>query len=798
MEDTAVMEDLLLSAAVDVRKVPTVSIIAYNGNLMTVPVWGPVALDLAGLDLAGSVAILSDHDSTRRGIVGHGRAQVMDGRLVVTGSISVTGAAAREIVDASKNGFPWQASVGVEVLERRRVAAGETVTVNGKSIEADGNGFTLVSKGRLREVSIVGIGCDGNTAVAIAASKVKEKSMEAQVQEVEVQEKDGLDAQADEAKRVANVAVICEKHPEIKTKAISEGWDETKAELEVLRASRPKVPSAHLSERPSGVVTLEAAVLGHMGMLSLGEKALGAAAMEQAALLGATSMLDLCRAALVADGVEVPRSRPEMVKAALSTYSLPVALSNVANKLLLDAYNEVPASWRAFCAIRSTADFKPNTGVRPSFSTPLEQLAPGGEFKHGTVGEWSMQYRVDTFGRMLEIDRRDLINDDLSVFADTAQALGRAAMRRLSDLVFETLLANAGGFFSAGNGNYFDGADSALSFDGLAKAIMLMRTQRDDEDNDLDLKPATLLVTPELETTARALLNSEYIQRAENIPTGNSLRQAVNLEVEPRLANTAKFGSAASTKHWYLFAARGATEERVRSRFGRQNAPGRAVRCPDLRHPAPQVRVGAWHGYRQDARQERRSVSCGPAISMMEAAQERLCHDTARSRRLDLPRDGRVPIQQQVRAGFLVVRDILGQNGPEVPLVEHDQMVQTLPSDRADQPLGVWILPRRPRADDDFLDAHRLDLLPEVASVDAVAVSQHEPRRCVEGERLDDLSGRPPRRGAGRDTEVHDSTAVMAKHQEAEEDAERDRWNREEADGRDLAGVVVQESTPSL
>ena len=471
------------------------------------------------------------------------------------GTISAAGPAAREIVDAARNGFPWQASVGVEVLDRRRVAAGETVVVNGRSIKAEGNGFMLVSKGRLREVSIVSLGSDGNTAVAIAASKRQEKNMDVQVQDKQVEAQDGLDIEAAEAKRVAVVAAICEKHPEIKAKAISEGWDENKAELEVLRASRPKVPSAHLSERPGGVVTLEAAVLGHMGMLSLGEKALGAAAMEQAAMLGATSMLDLCRAALVADGVDVPRGRMEMVKAALSTYSLPTALSNVANKLLLDAYNEVPASWRSFCAIRSTADFKLNTAIRPSFSTPLEQIAPGGEFKHGTVGEWSMQYRVDTFGRMLEIDRRDLVNDDLSVFADTAAALGRAAMRRLSDLVYEVLLANAGGFFSAGNGNFFDGADSALSFDGLAKAILLLRSQRDDEDNDLDLKPATLLVTPELETTARALLNSEFIQRAENVPTGNSLRQAVNLEVEPRLANTAKFGSAASTKHWYLFAA---------------------------------------------------------------------------------------------------------------------------------------------------------------------------------------------------------------------------------------------------
>jgi hypothetical protein len=49
------------------------------------------------------------------------------------------------------------------------------------------------------------------------------------------------------------------------------------------------------------------------------------------------------------------------------------------------------------------------------------------------------------------------------------------------------------------------------------------------------------------------LLESEFVQRAEDVPTGNSLRRAVNLEVEPRLSNTDKFGSAASTKHWYLF-----------------------------------------------------------------------------------------------------------------------------------------------------------------------------------------------------------------------------------------------------
>jgi len=86
-------------------------------------------------------------------------------------------------------------------------------------------------------------------------------------------------------------------------------------------------------------------------------------------------------------------------------------------------------------------------------------------------------------------------------------------------------------------------------------AIALMRTQRDAEGNDLDLKPATLLVGPELEPTARALLESEFIQRPEDVPTGNSLRRAVNLEVEPRLNNATKYGTAAGARHWYLFAA---------------------------------------------------------------------------------------------------------------------------------------------------------------------------------------------------------------------------------------------------
>ena len=561
MTTTAV--DNLVLAARDVRvevgqkrRRPHISILAYTGGIMRVPGWGDIVVDLAGLDASQGVTILSDHDSTRRGVVGHGTAEVRSDRLVVSGSISATGQAAREIVDAAKNGFPWQASVGVEVLERHQVRAGQRVEVNGRSIEAPAGGFSLVTKGRLREVSIVGIGCDGDTVVSIAASqKGKATDMETQVQDEQAQEIEAPDTESLEASRVANITAMCgQKYPEIRAKAIEEGWNETRCELEVLRASRPRVPTVLSGPAvPAGAV-LEASLLSRMGMVSLGEKALGPMAMEQAEQLGATSMIDLCRAALMSDGKAIPSGRMELVRAALSTYSLPTALGNVANKVLLDAYNETPATWQAFCAIRSVSDFKTNTGVRPSFTGSLEPVAPGGELKHGSVAEALVGYGIDTFGKMLSIDRRDIINDDLGVFEDAAASYGRMGMRKVSDLVYEVLLANAAAFFSSGNGNYIDGADSALTIDALATAITAMRTQRDAEGNDLDLKPATLLVTPELEPTARMLLESEYVQRAEDVPTGNSLRRAVNLEVEPRLSNTVKFGSAASAKHWYLFA----------------------------------------------------------------------------------------------------------------------------------------------------------------------------------------------------------------------------------------------------
>jgi len=550
------------AAAAPSSERPRVTVVAYSGSLMRVPHWGDVAVDLAGLDVSGQVPLLADHDARVGGVVGHGEARVADGRLLVSGVLSGAGEAARQVVELARAGFSFQASVGLEPFEHERVNKAE---VNGRALSSP-RGFVLVRRGRLREVSITPLGADADTRVSIAASAAGErKDMSTDALNLDEQA-----IRADERERIRRIEDLCaapgggwgENQPrvaELRASALAGSLTEEQLKgelLTILRESRPKwFPPSRGSGRSVGQATLlEAALLEHMGLSDLGEKTLGPLAMEHGSALGATHALDLCRAALVYECRDVPRGREELVRAALSTVSLPTALGNVANKLLLDAYNELPQTWRAFSSVRSVADFKPNTAIRPSFMTPLEPVAPGGELKHGTVGESATTFKADTFGKMLSIDRRDLINDDLGLFTTTAQALGRAAMRKVSDLAYQVLLNNEGDFFSEGNGNYLSGSDSALGFDSLAAAITLMRSQRDAEGNDLDLRPATLLVPPGLETTARALLNSEFIQRAVDVPTGNSLRQAVNLEVEPRLANAAKFGAAASTKHWYLLA----------------------------------------------------------------------------------------------------------------------------------------------------------------------------------------------------------------------------------------------------
>jgi len=244
---TAVATDILLAArgveitAAAAGAQPGVRILAYSGGVMNVPGWGPLAIDLAGLTVEGQIRILADHDASIDGIVGHGRAEIANHQLVVTGAVAAAGATAQRVVQLAKDGFEFQASVGVEPSRVLTVKAGEKAQVNGRTLVASGQGFTLVQAGKLREVSIVAMGADERTAVAIAASRRAASPDEDRIRKEEWLRWSQIQAtcSGDWGRNAPKVEVL--KAQAIAGTITMEDLQEDL--LELLRASRPQAPS---------------------------------------------------------------------------------------------------------------------------------------------------------------------------------------------------------------------------------------------------------------------------------------------------------------------------------------------------------------------------------------------------------------------------------------------------------------------------------------------------------------------------------------------------------------------------
>ncbi len=102
-----------------------------------------------------------------------------------------------------------------------------------------------------------------------------------------------------ECERIHAIRQACAgRHGDIEARAIRDGWNLQRAELEVLRANRPTAPAIQSIASVPTETVIEAAILSHLGHETLVEKHLGAQAAQQARDLRVTSLVDLCRAAL--------------------------------------------------------------------------------------------------------------------------------------------------------------------------------------------------------------------------------------------------------------------------------------------------------------------------------------------------------------------------------------------------------------------------------------------------------------------------------------------------------------------
>lgn len=506
------------------KKSPRFTMTAYTGGAMAVGGWRyPIVVDLSGLNIPlQSLPIRLQHDASRG--VGHtDRIGVESGILTASGVISRATPAASDVVESSKNGFPWQASIGASVVEYEFVKEGQSVLVNGKTHSGPVN---VVRKSVLGEISFVDLGADMNTSAHIAAKSNHQEglNMADEQKQDEVKAETKADAKAEtviasdpvtdmrkaaaaESSRIAGVRAASKGNAEIEAKAIAEGWDAMRTELEVLRAERPKAPGVIIGEGDAtDAKTLECAMMQSSGVSgdalvkAYGEKTVDAADKQFKGRMGPQRLLMECaqrNGSRIRFFNDDPR---EVLRAAFSTKDIDGILGNTANKQLLAGFDGVESVWRQITAVRNVSDFKTVTSYRMTGAFQYEKVGATGELQHAQADEESFTNKADTYGIMFAVTREDIINDDLGALTTLPRKIGRGAALKINDVFWREFATIT---FSGANAS-----TGVFGIAGLTAAELKFLNKVDADRKPLAIMPSILLVPNALKTAAEQLMGS--------------------------------------------------------------------------------------------------------------------------------------------------------------------------------------------------------------------------------------------------------------------------------------------------
>jgi ATP-dependent protease ClpP protease subunit len=239
--------------------------------------------------------------------------------------------------------------------------------------------------------------------------------------------------------------------------------------------------------------------------------------------------------------------------AAMTTSDFPSIFRDVQNKTLLRAYTEYPATWPVWTNRTTATDFKEQYGISLSNAPDLKLVNQAGEYTYGELSDNQESYRLFKFGRLLMLTWEMIINDDLRALVRYPQLMGNAARRKESDYVYDLLVSNptmndGTNLFHADHNNLATANLDVVGQDGLEAGRAAMRKQKGMQGENLDLRPAFLLVPVAQETTSEVLLRSRGSLDAEaNAGVVNPWYNRLAPVAEPRLDDD-------SVKSWYLTA----------------------------------------------------------------------------------------------------------------------------------------------------------------------------------------------------------------------------------------------------
>lgn len=609
------LDDVALAAADGQQQFPPIEIRAYDGGPFR-QYWSadPLVIDLEGFVPSQRHPLLLSHIKDVQSVLGHANAtEVKNGYVWVSGVASGAGAEDTDrAIELMRRGVPFQASLGATIDRYEMVKAGEKVTVNGKTIAGP---VMVVRASTHRETSLVLLGAASDTETKIAATAAEDATMPGKPDDINATDGNGPSAtaapaatatpappiaaaapagdplqairqqQAAEVRRVAAIQAAAAKFQspqafEIVASAIEDGRTAELAardlELAHLRSGRgtPGGPAVHVSRREHSPQVSEAALCLAMGFSgdkllkggTFDSKTIDAASVEMKN--GGGSINQLVLEAAAEKGCHERRitagNAVRVIEAALTSHTLTNLLGNVANKLVADSFATEDQAWMQFCGVQNLNNFQTHTICRLVGGMEYQQVGPGGEVQHATIGEGTSTLKASTKAILVVLSNEDIVNDDTGKLQQFLMKLGSGAAISLNRAVYTALIGNAGSFFAAGNGNYISGASTALGVDALQLAVTKLREMKDEKGNFITPQGRILLVNPALEMVANQLYKSQFTEGSTaKSPNLNIWAGAFPPVVTPWIGAAATDAAGAAlggtANLWYLLGKNGNT-----------------------------------------------------------------------------------------------------------------------------------------------------------------------------------------------------------------------------------------------
>lgn len=260
-----------------------------------------------------------------------------------------------------------------------------------------------------------------------------------------------------------------------------------------------------------------------------------------------SSLIDLASRFLEAEGVNVRElSKSQIATRSLHTISdFKEILANTANKSLRDAYGEAPQTFAGIVNEVELDDFKEVSRTQLHSGAGLSELNEKGEYEHTTLSESAEKYSLGTFGKIVGITRKMIINDDMGAFTRVPQQFGLKARSLESKLVWAIINSNplmADGFnlFSAEHGN-LAAAGTAINVAAVNAGMSAMMLQKDLDDEFIDIMPSFLAGASQRAAEIKSFLGS-------TVPTQDSEVNPFKGDLDPLIERRLE------ARPWYLMA----------------------------------------------------------------------------------------------------------------------------------------------------------------------------------------------------------------------------------------------------